>query len=175
MWIFPPYWTYSWTKVVNVDSVVLFWPPGCWRFLWRTSRTVIMICTSTYAPVFWILCFMSAEISSHDLEQLNSNPWHWRDYLAFIQHTVALRGHWGLFQLHCDLSFEKKIKIKQGNCLYEAVEDFLAYLHLYMFRHNPHHYTVYFNIRLNGSEYLSISSLVNPILSILKVFFSRNL
>lgn len=45
MWIFPTYWIQSWTKVVNVDSVVLFWPPGCWLFSWITSRTVIMICT----------------------------------------------------------------------------------------------------------------------------------
>lgn len=125
MRIFPTYWIQSWTKVVNVDSVVLFWPPGCWHFLWITSRTVIMICTSMYAPVFWILCFMSAEISSPDLKQLNSNPLTLRDYLAFMQHTVALQGHLGLFKLHCDLSFEKtKGKIKQCNWSYEVAEYF---------------------------------------------------
>lgn len=42
-------------------------------------------------------------------------PWHCRDYLAFIQHTVALQGHVGLFNLHCDLQFENlKRKIKSA-------------------------------------------------------------
>lgn len=39
-------------------------------------------------------------------------PWHGRDYLAFIQHTVALQGHLGLFNLHCDLQFENLLLLR---------------------------------------------------------------
>lgn len=137
MWFCPTHQTSFWTQAVNVDSVVVFWPPGCWHFLWIISRTDMMICTSMYAPVFWFFCFMSAEISSPDPEQLNSNPLTPQGLLSLSTTHSSSSGTLRTIDVALWSQFEKKkwkeeLKVQIAHLKLQST--FLACLHLYLSR-----------------------------------------